>query len=100
MAWYPRDLVSYLLLSPNRGDGMASGPGARADVVTRAQAVCHGQPQSAVACGARSRILGARTPGLREARRASVAPPLGQRPGVPVHCSGGPGSGRLLRSEE
>ena len=57
------------------------------------------QPRLAAARDARSRTPGARASGLRGTRGAFVAPPLGQRPEVPDHCPGGPGSGRLLRSE-
>ena len=101
VAQRPRDLVSHLPLSPSREerDEVASGPGTQAHVVTGVRAARHEQPRSAAVCSARSRIPGARAPGPRGTHGASVAPPLGQRPGVPGHCPGGPGSGQLLRSE-
>ena len=70
-------------LSPSRRDGVASGPGTRAHVVTRVRAARHEQPWSVAARGARSRTPGARASGSRGTRGTVVAPPLGQCPGVP-----------------
>ena len=99
MARRPRDLVSYLPLSPSRGDRVALGPGAWVYVMTRMRAARHKQPRSAAAYSARSRTPEACAPGPWGARGASVAPPLGYCLRVLGHCLGGPRSGRLLLEE-